>query len=409
MADSDDTDAAAAPGEGRALFRRRARDGEPADGDEAGLEPERAPDASPAKAKRTRRQLPESTKRLLFIIAGVLVLVGSVAGFYLTSDAFESRVPVLVAARDIEAGETVSAADFGSELIVTGSVPHIPWTADVPLSLEGTVALQPIPLGGLVRYDMVALVDTVPEGDELVVEVPLDLSLVTEEVTEGDLVLLVDPGVAPLPGDPGRPRQVVREFTLTSFDGSMMRLILPAQEWAEWTDLLSEVGGVLMVKDLGPRADVAATSESLDAVWQSQWSEAAAATAMAAAMAAPEAGPGELEVIVALDASLVPTDVAAGDLVLLVDPGAAPLGNNEGRPRKVIGTLELENFSGGQMRLFVGPEDWQYWRTLPDELGAAPMILPVPPGTDVEDMSGRLDAVWDEEWRRLLADATAPA
>ncbi|WP_423917450.1 SAF domain-containing protein [Candidatus Poriferisodalis sp.] len=414
MADDDDIAEPASPGRtGR--FGRRRKSQEAADGTEAvesdglGMQSERAPEAAPAKAKRTRRQMPESTKRLLFIVAGVFVLVGSVGGFYLTSDAFESRVPVLVATRNIAVGETVSSADVASELMVTGSVPHIPWTVEAPLFFEGTVALQPMPLGGLVRYDMVAQVDTVPEGDELVVEVPLDVSLVTETVFEGELVLLVDPGIAPAPGNPGRPRNVIRDFTLTSFDGSQMRLILPAQEWADWTALLDEVGGTLMVKDLGPRADIAATSESLDAVWQSQWSQAAAEVAVVAAAAAPTAGPGELEVIVSLDASLVPSGVAAGSLVLLVDPGAAPLGNNEGRPRRVIGTLELENFSGGQMQMFVGPEDWQYWRSLPEVLGAAPMVLPVPPGTDVEDMSERLDAVWDEEWRRQLGEATGPA
>lgn len=411
MTNDDDIAPAAAAGRtgrlGRGRKSRETADG--TDAAEAGMQPERAAEAAPAKAKRTRRQLPESTKRLLFIIAGVLVLAGSVGGFYLTSDAFENRVPVLVAARDIAAGETVSSADFGSELIVTGSVPHIAWTADTPLFFEGTVALQPIPLGGLVRYDMVAQVDTVPEGDELVVEVPLDTSLVTEAVAEGDLVLLVDPGIAPMPDDPGRPRKVVQDFTLTSYDGTQMRLILPAQEWAQWTALLDEVGGTLMVKDLGPRADVAATSASLDAVWQSQWSAAVAEAAEAEAAAAPTAGPGELEVIVSLDDSLVPSGVAAGSLVLLVDPGETPVGNNEGRPRKVIGTLELENFSDGEMQMFVGPEDWQYWRSLPDVLGAAPMVLPVPPDTDVDDMSERLDTVWEQEWRRELGLATAPA
>ena len=236
--------------------------------------------------------MPESTKKLLFILAGVLVLVGSVGGFYMTSDAFEQRVPVLVAGRYIAAGETLSAVDFTSELMITGAVPHIAWTDDAPAAFEGTVALQEIPAGGLVRYEMVALVDTVPEGDELVVEVPLDLSLVTEDVLEGDLVLLVDPGTAPTPDDPGRPRKVVREFTLESFDGAQMRLILPAQEWAEWTELLEEVGGTLMVKDLGPLADVEATSNSLNSVWQSQWAEAAAEVAAAVAAAPPTAGPG---------------------------------------------------------------------------------------------------------------------
>ena len=93
--------------------------------------------------------------------------------------------------------------------------------------------------------------------------------------------------------------------------------------------------------------------------------------------AEPEAGPGELEVIVDLDASLAPSGVAEGDLVLLVDPGAAPLGNDSGRAQSVIGMLELVNYAGGQMQMFVGPEEWLYWRSLPDDLGAAPMVLPV--------------------------------
>ena len=364
--------------------------------------------AAPAEAKKKRRPMPESTKRLLFIIAGVFVLVGSVGGFYLTSDAFEERVPVLVAAREIAAGETLTAADFGSELMITGAVPHVPWTADAPLFFDGKVVLELIPLGGLVRYDMVAEVDTVPEGDELVVIVPLNPILVTEAVAEGDLVLLVDPGVAPAEDDPGRPRKVVREFTLTNFDGAKMRLILPAREWAEWEALLEEVGGTLMVKDLGPLADVAATSQNLNAVWEMQWSEAVQEVALAAEAAAPVAGPGELEVIVSLDAGLVPSGVAEGDLVLLVDPGAAPLGNDRGRPRKVLDTLELENYADGQMQMFVDPEQWQYWRSLPDDLGATPMVLPVPLGTDVEDLSERLDAVWDQEWRQQVAEASAP-
>ena len=110
-----------------------------------------APAPAAATAKKARRQMPESTKRLLFVIAGLFVLVGSVAGFYLTSDAFDERVAVLVAARDIDAGETLTAADFGSDLVVAGAIPYVPWTPDAPSAFDGTVALQPIPAGALVR------------------------------------------------------------------------------------------------------------------------------------------------------------------------------------------------------------------------------------------------------------------
>ena len=97
--------------------------------------------------------------------------------------------------------------------------------------------------------------------------------------------------------------------------------------------------------------------------------------------------------IVSLDAGLVPSGVAEGDLVLLIDPGAAPLGNDSGRARSVLRipsgddelraielvsrAMELVNYADGQMQMFVGPEEWLYWRSLPDDLGGTPMVLPV--------------------------------
>ena len=365
---------------------------------------------TPARAARTRRQMPESTKRLLFVIVGVFVLAGSVVGFYLTSDAFDERVPVLVAARDIADGETVSADDFSSALLVLdAAVPHEPYTADAPFFFDGMVATQPIPAGGLVRYEMVRDADSGAEGSELEVIVPLDLSLATEEVSDGKVVLLVDPGAEPTEVDEGRPRRVERSFTLTNFDGTRMRLFLPPEEWAAWEALLEEVGGSLMVVPLGDGGDPDELAQRLDAVWQAQWSAdaEAIAIALAAASAEPQAGPGELEVIVSFDTSLVPTGIGEGDVVLLVDPGAEPLGNDPGRPRMVIGTLELSNYAEGQMRMFVPPEEWLYWRSLPDDLGATPMVLPVSAGTDIEDMSARLNAQWHEAWQRSLSGSGA--
>ena len=402
MADSDETTEAAPARSGRSLFRRKAQD--PAEQATAG---EARP--APARAAKTGRQMPESTKRLLFALAGVLVLVASVAGFYLTSDVFDERVPVLVATRSISAGETVGAGDFGSELVLVGSVPHVAWSPDVPFTLEGMVALQPIAAGSLVRYDLFVEAETVPVGVELEVVVPLDVSLVTGEVSEGEVVLLVDPGVGPAVGDDGRPRRVVREFKLTNFDGAQMTLFLAPEEWAEWEAMLADVGGTLLVVDLGVGAEPQETTQRLDEVWEAQWSAAVAEAAAAAAAAAaePEAGPGEFEVIVSLDASLSPSGVSEGDLVLLIDPGAEPLGNDRGRPPMVIDTFELQNFDGEQMRLFISPEEWLYWRSLPEELGAAPMILPVAQGTDIDDITERLNAQWRTAWETSVADAGA--
>ncbi len=365
-----------------------------------------APSPAAARAKRTRRQMPESTQRLLFIIGGVFVLVGSVLGFYLTSDAFDDRTAVLVALRDIEHGETVTAADFGSDLVLVGSIPHLPGTPAQQSLFDGKVAVQAIPAGALVRDDMFIEVETV--GVQLEVVVPLDLHLATDEVSEGDLALLVDPGVEPVEGDEGRPRHVVRQFELTNFDGSQMRLFLVPEEWAEWEALLEEASGTLLAVDLDPGDDAEQITQQLDAVWQAQWLAAVEEVALAAAEVEPTAGPGELEVIVSLDASLAPSGVAEGDLVLLIDPGAAPLGNDSGKARSVIGTLELQNYSGGQMQMFVGPEEWLYWRSLPDELGAAPMVLPVAVGTDVDDMIERLNAQWHAAWQRSVAESLEP-
>ena len=355
-----------------------------------------------ATAERTRRSIPQSTRRLLFILAGVAVLVGSVLGFYFTSDAFDERIAVTVAARDIEVGETLSAEDLTSALVVIGSLPHVPWTLGAPFDFEGRVAIQPIPLNALVRHDMVIGAETAPVGPELEVIVPLDLSLATDGVTERDLVLLADPGLAPSEIDPGRPRRVVREFALTNFEGSQMRLFLPPEEWAEWEQLLADVGGVLMVVPIGLGGDAAETTERLNTVWSAQWAAANTEIAQAIANERPTAGPGELEVVVVFDTSLVPTAFDPDALVLLIDPGFEPLGNDPGMPRSVISTLQLEGFSAGQMTMFVQPEEWLYWRSLPEELGATPMVVPVPEGTDIEDMTRRLNSEWRASWQRSI-------
>ena len=383
------------------------------------IQPEAAPAPAPAKrvpvldvVKRLRlglRRMPESTRRILLIIAGALVLIASVLGFYYTSDALDERVPVLVSTRSIEVGDTVGFVDFSSDLALIGSIPHLPWFPDTPAVFEGMVAVQPIPMGALVLPEMFVEAETVPVGVELEVVVPLDLSLVTDmdEVSEGKLVLLVDPGAEPVGGDDGRPRRVVREFKLTNFDGSRMRLFLAPEEWAEWTALLEDVGATLMVKDLGLGAEAEETVTRLDEVWLMQWQEAVTEVAQAAAAAEPSAGPGELEVIVSLDAGLVPSGVAEGDLVLLIDPGVAPSGGDRGRVRSVIQTLELENYADGQMQMFKPPDEWVWWRTLPERLGGTPLVLPVPIGTDIDDMIERLDAEWEAAWLNASAEAAA--
>lgn len=390
---------------------------------------EAAPEAAPSKARRVRRQSSPTTRRIIFALVGVLVLAASVAGFYLTSAAFDERTPVLVAARGIEAGETVVASDFTSALVVLDPiVPFTRWTSDAPFAFSGMVAAEAIQAGTLVLGDMLIEAGTVPRGVELEVVVPLDTSLATQGVFDGDLVLLIDPGADPTDSDPGRPRRVVRQFELRNFDGSRMRLILEPEEWAEWESLLDEVGATLMVQKVGlagnPEETADEMAERLDAVWHEQWSVAVEEMAGAIAVeTGPEAGPGELEVIVSLDASLVPSGVSEGDMVLLVDPGEAPAGNNRGRPRSVLGVprageqlpsvelekraVELEHYADGQMRRFEPPGEWLWWHSLESALGSAPLVLPVPGGSDVDVMINRLDAEWYAAWEQSVQDALA--
>lgn len=377
----------------------------------------RAAEASPkaAPAEKASRGLPVSTKRILLILAGLLVLGGSVYGFYATSDAFDERVPVLVAARRIEVGETVSAADLTSDRVLAGSIPHVAWSPDVPFVFDGMVAAQPIPAGAVVLGEMFVEAETTAVGVELELDVPLDLIMATDAVSEGDPVLLVDPGAEPVPGDEGRPRRVVRppgqeahQFELTNFDGTRMQLFLSPEDWADWEELVEDAGGTLMVIDLGIGADGDETTQRLNAVWSEQWEEAVSELAAALADLAPAAGPGELEIIVALDDGLVPSGVSEGDTVLLVDPGREPEGNDPGRPMSVIGLLDLDNYLDGVMQMFVPPEEWHYWLTLPVVLGADPLVLPVAPGTDVDDMAARLDAEWQAAWEAFVAAALGP-
>ncbi len=350
------------------------------------------------------------TKRALFVALGVVVLLLSVLGFYITSDVFDSRTQVMVAAGPIEAGQILAFTDFGFDEAAIGSIPHLPWTSDSAYQFEGMVALQPIPAGALVRADMFTAAETVPVGVELEAIVPLDLTLVTGSVFEGTTVLLVDPGVEPTESAEGRPRRVVREFELTNFDESanQMQLFVSPEEWAEWDSLLDEVGGTLMVVDLGVGAEPAETARRLDTVWLTQWTTAAQETLRAADEAAGvvEMAPGELEVIVALDASLSPSGVSDGDTVLLIDPGAVPAPGAPGRPRSVISTLVLENYSNGQMRIYVPPEEWVYWQSLPEQLGTTPQVLPVIEGTDIDLMIEELNTLWREAWREALAAAS---
>lgn len=354
---------------------------------------------------------PGSRRRLVLVLAGVLVILGGVAGYLFTSGFFDDEPPqVLVTAVEIPRGAAVTATDFTGVTADLPGITHIAWSPEVAAAFEGLVALVPIPAGTVVHGGMFFDPAGAPSGDELEVVVPLDTSLVPTPVQQGDVVLLVDPGAPPTEGDPGRPRQVFHWLELEDFNGEAVRLFVPPDEWAEWNDVQTVLGSAPQVLPVPPDGDPEAMGLHLNEVWTSRWN--ATVRLMQAALPEPEpvheAGPGELEVIVPLDTRLVPSGVQEGDLVLLVDPGVEPTASDPGRPSRVLRTLELQDFEGSSVRLFVPPREWLEWRLLATEIGTDPLVLPVADGTDAERMAAELDAAWLSRYE-AAADALPEA
>ena len=154
-----------------------------------------------------------------------------------------------------------------------------------------------------------------------------------------------------------------------------------------------------MILPFSAAADPDEIAARVEAVWEAEWSEEAASVINAL----PKAG--ELELVVSFDTSLVPTPINDGDRVLLVDPGAPAFLGDSGRPRSVMQEMTLQNYSNGAMQMFLQPEEWADWLALATGLGAPPILIPIPPGTNVEDMTARLNEVWDEQWRNDLRAA----
>ena len=367
--------------------------------------------AAPATGERKRRSMSPRGRKMLFAAAGALGMVISILGFVLTSEALDNRVAVLVSARDIAAGETLGAADFAEDLAEMSGIPHVAWTPEAPFSFDGLVAVHAIPAGSPVLFDMVIAPATEPVGNELEFIVPLNTSLETSELGIGDTVLLIDPGVAPTLDADGRPRSVFRTMELRDFDGGGIRLLLEPAEWGEWRELLRSLGDAPLVRKVPLGGDAEEFRAGLEAVWASEWQGAVDAAAALRPPPEPTPEPGQLEARITLDSSLATSEVRNGDRVLLVDPGVEPDDVDDGRPRSVIFEMTLEGYHNGIMQLFVSPEDWVQWRALPTRLGAAPMVLPIPEGTDVEELRDRLDLAWTSEWHakiELLGLQNAP-
>lgn len=359
-------------------------------------------DAAPPRAAtghRVRRAFSARARRRLVVLVGMLLVALSVAGFLTAADALDERVPVLVTAVDVERGEVIDASYLTWTLASLGSIPYVPWTPQAAESYTGAVARWHLAAGSLVTDDAFDWPDPDRDGARLGLSVPLDTSLTAETLSDGDQALLIDPGIAPSSGDPGRPRQVIRPFTVEEFDGSQMALQLTPEEYLRWqTDLLN-APGTLLALPIPLGADPETAAADLDEAWLLEHEALTAAAAEAElVLGGAQPGAGQLEVRLPIDTSLSPSGVETGDLVLLVDPGEPPSAVDPGRPRRVLQPLLIERYDGTEVVIFASPQEWVEWQALIDDLGGSALVVPVSAGTDVEGLEATLNAAWLDEW-----------
>ena len=325
-------------------------------------------------------------------------MVASVTGFWATASAFDERIAVVVAARDLPEGHVLSEADLARAEVLLGDVPHIVWTPSAAETLAGLAVEHAVPAGSLVGAHLLVEPSIGAFGDALEVVVPLNTSLAPSGVYDGDVVLLIDPGVAPSRERAGRPRSVIRTLELASFDGSAMRLFAPPAEWVWWRSLPAELGAPPMVLPVPLGGDASALADDLDELWAASHEQEAAALQPFGIGWRDQAAPGELEVLTPVDLSLAPSGVAEGDLALLIDPGSPRGSTGGGRPRSVLRAIRLEHFEDGVLGMWAEPAEWVWWRSLPQRLGAAPMLLRIAEGTDTDATARELDEQWRLAW-----------
>ncbi len=237
---------------------------------------------SAAAGKRKRQPLSESARRVLLGLGGLVVVVASVAGFYYASDAFDERTPVLVAAVDIQKGETISADYLASDSALMGDIPHIPYTPAAPLAFDGLIASQPIPAGAVVLDSMFASPTLSAPGD-LEATVSFDTSLLAEPVYNGDTVLLVNPGAGSTSTATGRPSEVISVLTLSNYqDGAMTMFFGPEklEDWIRWRLLPETIGATPQIVLVPLGVEPAQFAQLMNDAWRLEW-EARAALAAA--------------------------------------------------------------------------------------------------------------------------------
>jgi hypothetical protein len=130
------------------------------------------------------------TRERRWIALGLLLVFGAGLGFAAWSQTTSSRSPVLVAAREIGAGETVEVDAVGTADVGAG-----PGASTVPASdldlVVGRVTRGPIPAGTVLSPDMVSDGDAVPAGQAVIGAVLASGAYPTAALRPGDPVRMV--------------------------------------------------------------------------------------------------------------------------------------------------------------------------------------------------------------------------
>lgn len=103
--------------------------------------------------------------------------------------------------------------------------------------------------------------------------VAVDASLSPSGVAQGDMALLVDPGVPLDEASGGRPRSVLRPVVLDHYRDGLLGVWAAPAEWVWWQSLPRRLGAAPMVLRVAPDADVEQVAAELNDAWRQEWEQ----------------------------------------------------------------------------------------------------------------------------------------
>jgi len=131
---------------------------------------------------------PPRQRRPALAALALLLIVGGALVAGLLAVRMDSRVPVLVAARDIEPGAKISADDLRTARVASEGLDLI--DEEFAEDVVGTYATTSIPENTLLDQRMLATEDPVPPG-RAIVSVPLGGKVAPGRIAEGDVVQVI--------------------------------------------------------------------------------------------------------------------------------------------------------------------------------------------------------------------------